>query len=237
MPEKKNSEKRTPSGWAIGGGILLFIIVVSSFSGGDGEETYSAEDGAYSSGQTVTTEDTSSETTIPNSDEINRAALHVGRVAGALSTEGSSFYSRRCYESLERQFTLRGLDRCYAFDFLARGMSQEDALLDQHFSRSNIEDRWRIAIASSEFLANDLETRRMAIESAAKNLTVKLVMPPKPVFRETDGSDDTDEPDGADPFPSGIGSGFHPQESPNGNEFVPEFDEEIQPPADVGLNG
>lgn len=119
----------------------------------------------------------------PEETQVKRASLHAGRAIGALGGEGATFYSQRCYESLERRPVPAALDRCYAFDLFAERLFEADntAYFYSRFWPDNARERWDEQAVRLGIPPDSSTARRQALEKLAEGMEVERIAPPPPL--------------------------------------------------------
>lgn len=177
---RKTSSKKSANKWFWGIACIAAIVFVRSLS--DEENDRSGKDAPdLPSTEIAKNAEPNSPAPKANDATVHRAALHAGKVYGALGSDGVKNYSEFCYEALAANFTAEHRDRCYAFDLLAaRLIIGDDHALPYRLQDWSIRSRWQAAAESYA----DAAAERSEVEEIAGDVNVDIILPPKRIELE-----------------------------------------------------
>lgn len=175
--------------WILGGGGLLAVIGLAS--GGGGSDQAVAPEPVAASSPAVAVPAPALPPVEPV--VIRRADRHAELAVGAEGASGAMVYSVNCWAGVARSFSLAALDRCGAFDALARRVRMdpsEFAAEAAWFEAGAANERYASAVKVGGIdpaVAGERHTRVLEL-AGAEVLEPRTPRLPEPVIPVTEGS-------------------------------------------------
>lgn len=180
------SSASNPWPWILGGGGLLAVIGLAS--GGGGSDQAVAPEPVAASSPAVAVPAPALPPVEPV--VIRRADRHAELAVGAEGASGAMVYSVNCWAGVARSFSLAALDRCGAFDALARRVRMdpsEFAAEAAWFEAGAANERYLAAVKAGgvDTVAAGERHARVLELAGAEVLEPRTPRPPEPVTEAT----------------------------------------------------